>query len=486
MDPWRYYEVTHSNHAIMNPTSDARLVTLAEVLALQPQQLVLDVGCGHGELLLRWFELAGTTGVGVEASPYQAKRARDQVAQRAPGRVVIMEGRGEDFASEDRFDVSCCLGATWIWGGYRGALKALAGFTRPGGVVVVGEPYWRQEPSLEYLKFTGVQRDSLPDLAQCRRIALDMGFGFIWMASASVNDCDGYEMLQSATLDAFGQAHPDDPDLAEMRAKRGHFEEMYFRWERACIGWAMWAFRVPGGRAHRRGQWKNPGRWRVANGTLCFEVPLDDDLGVGLARVHDLANHRSHDPRDSRELVVAKLARELCCDDHGAQTRKEGAVDQGIQPMTPGGLVRCSKGVFEALQRNLSLGGQGRVGRHRFAHKHRKQIAALLVELQIRVNAGANGVVRRGGQGLHERGQHFVHGLLIQRLQDQVLVGKIEVEGPTGALGLFDDVSDRRPADPQARECSASAGENSIAGGTGRGCHGAPLGQWVGRDNYGG
>ena len=117
MNPWRYYEVTHSSHAIMNPSSEARLEALAGVLELAPHKRILDVGCGHAELLLRWFELTGSTGIGVDASPYQAKRAQENVALRAPGAIEIIESRGEDFSTKECFDVACCLGATWVWGG---------------------------------------------------------------------------------------------------------------------------------------------------------------------------------------------------------------------------------------------------------------------------------------------------------------------------------------------------------------------------------
>jgi len=244
MDPWLYFEVTHSTHQIMNPSSPARLEALVEVLELKAGHRVLDMGCGHAELLLRWHELAGTTGIGIDASPYQAERARERVSQRAPGAVEIIEGRGQDFATEEKFDVSCCLGVTWIWGGFAGTLEALVGFTRPGGAIVVGEPYWRREPPVEYLQRAEVERDAFNELAGCRRIALEQGLGFIWMAGSTEAEWDEYEMRQSASLDAYTRAHPDDPDLPELQSQRSQYEDLYFKWERDCLGWAIWVFRV--------------------------------------------------------------------------------------------------------------------------------------------------------------------------------------------------------------------------------------------------
>lgn len=247
MDTWRYFELTHSTHEVMNPSSPARLDALADVLRLGSRSRVLDVGCGHAELLLRWHARHGATGVGVDASPYHSARARRRVAERgAAAGIEIVHGRGEDHATDERFDVACCLGASWIWNGHEGTLRALAGFARPGGAVVTGEPYWKEEPAAEYLAIEGLSRGEVLGLDDCRRLALDAGLELIWMAGSTEAEWDEYEMRQAAAVDAFAREHPADPDLAQLRAKRRRHDEAYLRWGRRCLGWALWAFRVPG------------------------------------------------------------------------------------------------------------------------------------------------------------------------------------------------------------------------------------------------
>ena len=105
-----------------------RMDALAQALRLEKGQHVLDMGCGHAEMLLRWHERLGVDGVGVEASPYTAKRAREWAIRRGKGAVQIVEARGEDFRTDERFHVAACLGASWIWGGFAGTISALGAF----------------------------------------------------------------------------------------------------------------------------------------------------------------------------------------------------------------------------------------------------------------------------------------------------------------------------------------------------------------------
>jgi hypothetical protein len=44
-------------------------------------------------------------------------------------------------------------------------------------------------------------------------------------------------------VDAFARAHPDDPDLEEIHARMDRDRRLYLRWERECLGWAIYAFR---------------------------------------------------------------------------------------------------------------------------------------------------------------------------------------------------------------------------------------------------
>ncbi len=251
MDMWRYYEITHGRHDVMNPSSPERLDEMGRMLRLQPGQRMVDVGCGHGELLLRWHRNHGISGIGIDASPYHAKRATERVEKAgATDAIQILHQKGEAFESDETFDIAACLGASWIYGGHGGTLDALRRTCKPGGLIVVGEPYWIEEPPQAYLDAEDLTRDQFTDLVGCYDAATKRGLELVWMTRSSSRDWDRYEMLQCAALDEYAATHPDDPDLDdpdldEIRRTRHKYNESYFRWGHACLGWALWAFRTP-------------------------------------------------------------------------------------------------------------------------------------------------------------------------------------------------------------------------------------------------
>jgi len=246
METWRYFHLTHRCHEFCNPISVERIDELGRLLGLTREKRLLDLACGMGELLLRWAETYGCTGVGVDLSPYAIEAARERHAARLPQadlRWVLKDAA--EFSGGERFDVSICLGASWIWKGLEGTLAALRGFTREGGLIVSGEPYWREEPPPEYLEAEKIRRTDFTTLPGCWDTARKLGLELVWMAGSTEEEWDRYEMQQAAAVDRFASEEPDDPDLEELRDRRRRTDESYLRWGRRCLGFALWAFRVP-------------------------------------------------------------------------------------------------------------------------------------------------------------------------------------------------------------------------------------------------
>jgi cyclopropane fatty-acyl-phospholipid synthase-like methyltransferase len=52
IDRWKYYDIIHQRHSVMNPVDETRLERLYDLLELKPNARVIDIGCGKGEMLI--------------------------------------------------------------------------------------------------------------------------------------------------------------------------------------------------------------------------------------------------------------------------------------------------------------------------------------------------------------------------------------------------------------------------------------------------
>ncbi len=248
MDTWKFYGITHAEHVICNPTSPERLDEIIGLLDLPQGAAVWEAACGKGELLLRLAERHPFRGTGVDISPYEIVVAREHAATRAPAAgLAFVEGDAAAHSPEPAsVDLAVCLGASWIWGGHRGTLQALRSFAKPGGLILVGEPYWRREPEPEYLAAAELGAGDISTLHGNVAIAAEEGLTFLYALPSRHEDWDRYELLQVRAAERYALAHPDDPDVDELltRARRG--ADAYLRWGRDTLGWSIYLFRAPG------------------------------------------------------------------------------------------------------------------------------------------------------------------------------------------------------------------------------------------------
>lgn len=244
MDRWRYFAIGHRDHRVCNPTSDAAIDQLVELLALPPDARVLDVGCGKAELLIGLARRWRCRGTGVDLSEPFVSEARERVdAAGLRWAIDIRHGDGSRYeTTPESFDAVSCLGASWIFGGHEGTLRALTGWARPRGLVVVGEPFWRREPSPGYLRASGFDASSFGTHAANVETGLRLGLGLLHTFVSSPRDFDRYEGLQWNAIERHAREHPDDPDNAELVSTLRGARDAYLRWGRDELGWAIYVF----------------------------------------------------------------------------------------------------------------------------------------------------------------------------------------------------------------------------------------------------
>ena len=247
MDRWKYFNVTHKRHVVCNPMSVAKLDELIELLALNPGSTVLDIACGLGEMLTKLAERYGVSGVGVDLSPYCVADVKQKLQERVPdAQIEILNMDGADYKPDQFFDLAMCIGASWVYQGHRGTLRALKSMTKPGGLVLVGEPFWLREPDEAYLAAENHTRDMFGTHYENVIVGEEEDLVPLYTMVSNQDDWDRYEGLQWYSAAVYAKENHDDPDILEILARVAHGRTSYLRWGRDTLGWALYLFRKEG------------------------------------------------------------------------------------------------------------------------------------------------------------------------------------------------------------------------------------------------
>jgi SAM-dependent methyltransferase len=242
----RHHEIAEANHRILNPFTEEKLMLLGTVCRLQPGQRLLDLACGKGELLGRWAQAFGIRGHGIDLSKVflTAARARAE-ALGVAAQVTFEEGdAGKAALEEGAFDVVSCIGATWIGGGLLGTLALMRRALRPGGLLLVGEPFWTSEPPPEAYEALHVRPDAFTSLpGTCERLASG-GVTLVEMVLADQDSWDRYVAGQWWTIDEWLRANPGHPEAGAMRTFLEDARSSYLRFGRQYLGWGVFVGRA--------------------------------------------------------------------------------------------------------------------------------------------------------------------------------------------------------------------------------------------------
>jgi len=231
--PW---EIVERDHEIQNATSAEKIKLLGSYLRLSPTHRVLDIACGKAGPALILASTYGCRITGIELRAAFADAARERIA--AAGLESLVEVQTADASSLEldpaAWDVALCLGAAFVWGTIADAAAALHPAVRGGGMVAIGEPFWRHMPPP-----AGGHDGDFVSLADTVARFEGAGFATTGIIASSPDDWDHYESLHWRAVEEWLGEQPDHPDAAEVRARHEERRARYFHIDRAALDWAI-------------------------------------------------------------------------------------------------------------------------------------------------------------------------------------------------------------------------------------------------------
>lgn len=233
------------------PLSSERANRLIDVAPVGEGGRVLDAGCGEGDFLVRCLEKTKAEGVGIDIDSSLLNKAKELASKAIP--ELSCTFRKGDLTKTplkaNSYDLAICLGASHAFGvgeeAFPNCLQRLIKTVKPGGLLLIGEGYWKQKPDPEYLKLigdpVGIYRDHEGNIAFGERLGLVP----LYAATSGVEEWDAFENAFQKKIHTLVKEQPGDPDNQAKLERNREWREGYEKWGRTTMGFGFYVFLKP-------------------------------------------------------------------------------------------------------------------------------------------------------------------------------------------------------------------------------------------------
>ena len=242
----RFHEIAETYHRILNPFTEDQLILLGEICRLHPDIKQLDLACGKAEMLCRWAQKYGISGLGVDISSVFLESAKNRAKElNVSDNLTFIQGDAGNYSlAANAYDIVSCIGATWIGNGLTGTIELMKPAVTSNGLLLIGEPYWIEPPPETAYAAMGISKDdyvSLDDTLDRLELA---GMRLVEMVLANHYGWDRYEAPRWMAIDDFLRNNPNDPDASALNKWINNNRRAYLKYGRRYFGWGVFVLRL--------------------------------------------------------------------------------------------------------------------------------------------------------------------------------------------------------------------------------------------------
>lgn len=195
-------------------------------------------------MLCTWAHDHAITGIGMDINTFfigKASARADELGVSA--KTEFVHGDASGYVADTAVDIAACIGASWVGNGVAGTVDPLRRSTIPGGMMLIGEPFWRQDPpdqaSVEGCYVTS--KDVFLPLPELLEHFGELDCDVVEMVLADQDGWDRYAAAQWLNSRRWLDANPNDELAGEMRSSLATSPARHARYVREYLGFGIFA-----------------------------------------------------------------------------------------------------------------------------------------------------------------------------------------------------------------------------------------------------
>ncbi|MGB7338985.1 MAG: class I SAM-dependent methyltransferase [Phototrophicaceae bacterium] len=243
MNKQKYDAIAHDYLRYCSPINDQMVDEIAHLMRLKAGMSVIDLGCAKAEILIRMVDTCQVKAFGADISEPYLQAAQEAIANRAPAAdITLIQHDVHEYVYEPAsFDAVMCINSSELFKTYDEAIMEIAKYAKPGGMVLMGDYYWRKEAKADIKDSFLVTKDYMGAI----EIGLQEGLTPLFASVATKIDLDHYIWSRSYAIEMHAIDFPNDPDNAAMLDHSRSTRNLYLEYGHDTLGFGLFLFRKP-------------------------------------------------------------------------------------------------------------------------------------------------------------------------------------------------------------------------------------------------